>query len=189
MKKWIIAIIVAIVMILGYILFFWNNPSADYLDYDESLYSNEAILKEYDVFENEYIKFLYPKDWEIVKENSPNTLIYSQGKEDYGYINVQKVMTKVDYFKYFNFSDKLIERLADKANVLPTGKSSKIIKQKVNGDKCIIIDTLIGSEVEKDIRAITFDVEHDEAYIYFAVCAYDDNYASQKVILDSIVIK
>lgn len=55
-----------ILIIFGVLVFMIGVSRGSYqYSYDESLYSNEQILNEYNVYEDDNIKFLYPNDWKV----------------------------------------------------------------------------------------------------------------------------
>lgn len=181
MRKWIILAIVVIVLLADYILFFWNNKPVDYLKYDESLYTNEAILNEYNIYENEYIKFLYPKSFELKEDDA--RVVFANPK--IGVIGTKMEIRDEEAFKHFYLSDKLTQIITKSIH---TPRNSKIIKQKIDGNRTIILDDFSNKEAGRQ-RNIMVDTEVNGHYVNFILIIVDHTTDCEKVILNSIVYK
>lgn len=182
MRKWIILSIVAILLFAEYVAFFWNNKSVDYLKYDETLYTNEAILNEYNIYENEYIKFLYPKSWEIKEEDASKVVI---ANSEHGVVAARLEDRDEEAFKYFYLSDKLTQIITKSIH---TPRNAKIIKEKIDGNRTIILDYEQQADEGRAYRNIMADTEVNGQRVNFIIIVLDD-YPTQKTILDSIVYK
>lgn len=187
MKKYL-PVIIVIATFLVFVLFFWNNKY-NYYTYNESIYTDETILNDFNIYENDFIKFLYPKDWIIKRDDEKNVAIYSDDvlSDNFGYINVGATIAKPNFFQYYFVSDKLTEIILDKADT--NNIHTKIIKRKINGNRCVILYTLVDTEDTQNISSIEYYVERSDNYINFAISIFDGNNGMEKIILESVEYK
>lgn len=188
MKKYVPAIIIVLVLVLVYVVFFWNNKF-NYYSYNESIYTDETVINDFDVYENDFIKFLYPKGWVILKDDEKNVAIYSNDlfSDEVGFITVNSTTSKPDFFKYYFISDKLTELSADKADSVDA--KTKIIKKEIDGNRCVILDTSYTTEENDDMHYVSYYVERSDNYIYFDLTTLAGNEEMEKIIFESVEYK
>ncbi len=195
MKKLNITIISMLLSIfLVSILIITSDKDFEY-DYNNELYTNEQILDDYTIYENTYIKFLYPNDLQIINNKDNRVFLLStDNSKYYSTISVTKDSNKPYISNYSNLPEGLVNFLMINFHSAktPAEKDTTIYKEKYNDKNIFVIETV---SKEDNIAAIQYIFENSGNYVYFEFVylydnQFDDNFSDLKnIVLSSVLIK
>ncbi len=160
-------------------------------NYNSQLYTNIDILSEYYIYENDYIKFLYPKNFQEYNSKTVNEnriFLFDDTINTNYSITINKEDNKPYIFRYKKYPEKLINFVMKTFHIDKTTDyiETNIFKEIYNNELVFVIETIYENKI-----VIVYMFESNENYIDFSV-EFPDNVQSNEaidIILNSILIK